>query len=159
MPSTTPKGYRQPVDTDPVGDGALAVRNLAADIDAAHDSQVATCTGTTVTGATVDLGGVTTTVAVPSTSAVYLVTVSADVTHNDANTGVLIIELVVDGAVQSIQLLMGSSVNGLRAGISRTWRVTGITAGSRVFKATGRISGTSSYTVNTHTQIVVARQA
>lgn len=33
MPSTTDQGYRIPLDADPVADLALAVRNLAQDID------------------------------------------------------------------------------------------------------------------------------
>lgn len=33
MPTTTGKGFRIPLDTDPAADGALAVRNLGTDIN------------------------------------------------------------------------------------------------------------------------------
>lgn len=33
MPSTSPHGFRYPLDTDPANDGAEAVRNLANDVD------------------------------------------------------------------------------------------------------------------------------
>lgn len=33
MPSTTPHGFRYPLDSDPVSDAAAAVRNLANDVD------------------------------------------------------------------------------------------------------------------------------
>lgn len=34
MPSTTTRGFRYPLDSDPVSDGAAAVRNLADDVNA-----------------------------------------------------------------------------------------------------------------------------
>lgn len=33
MPTTTGKGFRVPLDTDPVADGALATRNLGTDVN------------------------------------------------------------------------------------------------------------------------------
>lgn len=33
MPGTTSRGFRYPLDADPVNDGALAVRNLANDVN------------------------------------------------------------------------------------------------------------------------------
>lgn len=33
MPTTTGRGFRIPLDTDPVADGALAVRNLGTDVN------------------------------------------------------------------------------------------------------------------------------
>lgn len=107
----------------------------------------------------VTIAGLSQSVTSPGTSAVYLVTIDADWSIATANT-VAIIELLVDGSAQTASMLNFSSGTG-RWSLSKTWRITGLSAASHTFTArTRNTAGSSSSIVNaTNTQMTIQRRA
>jgi len=96
-----------------------------------------------IAGATVDLtlgtvaadiAGATTTATVVGTTDVFLVHAVFDFDVTTASAGVLAIgELVVDGTAKAVQSVQGMTTLN-RSTVSQQWRITGITAGARIFK-------------------------
>lgn len=127
---------------------------------ASESAQVVQSANITPNGTTNStLTGLSITVACPGTSAVYMVSISADVQFNGAQVN--IIELLVDGVAQSAQLLSAGSAAAQRHGPMNTWRITGLTAGSRTFTARTRNSavGTNATVNQTHTLMTLQRVA
>lgn len=105
------------------------------------------------------LTGLSIAVTSPGTSAVYMVTIDADVTFVGSQTN--LIELLVDGVAESAQLISGAAASGYRINGSKMWRITGLAAGSRTFTAQTKNSGagTNATVKQTHTLMTVQRVA
>lgn len=58
MPSTTTRGFRYPLDSDPVSDGAAAVRNLADDVNSKVGAIARGTSTVTVTASTIGTAAV-----------------------------------------------------------------------------------------------------
>ena len=99
----------------------------------------ATANPTSTTNVTI--AGFSQAVTSPSTSAVYLAHIHADI---EITTGVQIIELLVDGVAQAAQLV--TQGNGTRQPGSKLWRITGLSAGSHTFTARTRNTAGSTNT-------------
>lgn len=170
MGTTAGYGLRYPEPTDKVADGALAIRNLAEDVDAdlaaevtranaaylakdgLYSSLVATSESTTSTAFT-DLAtvGPSTDLTVGSSGRV-LVILSAQMSNNTAGglcqmglalTGANTVA-VGDGGTQ--QLTFDSATAGQRHGASRAFLLSGLAAGLTTFRAKYAVStGTGTF--------------
>lgn len=128
---------------------------LVSDLHSAQAVQSANITPNGTANST--LTGLSLSVTSPGTSAVYMVSISADVQFNGAQVN--IIELLVDGVAESAQLLSAGSAAAQRHRPMNTWRITGLAAGSRTFTARTRNSaaGTNAVVNQTHTLMTVTR--
>ena len=106
----------------------------------AGGSGTQTITSTTL----VDITGVTVNVTVGSTSDVFKVTLVVDIQNNTADSEIGFATINVNGADQTRELVWqpgGPGSDECRATLCGVWVVTGIAAGTRTFKARGRVSG------------------
>lgn len=84
--------------------------------------------------ANVTIPGLSITITSAGTSAAHLVTIDADVRMDDANT-VNEIELLVDGVAEAVRLITSGQALNARIAGSKTWRITGLSAGAHTFTA------------------------
>jgi hypothetical protein len=104
--------------------------------DTQQDAPSGNTSPTGTTNSTV--AGLSITVTSVGTGSVFLVTIDGDVTFTGAGTN--IIELLVDGTPEAVQLLSFGAASGARQNGSKTWRITGLSAGSHTFTARTRHS-------------------
>ncbi|WP_159540873.1 hypothetical protein [Aeromicrobium sp. 9AM] len=105
----------------------------------------------------VTLTGLTQSVTSPGTTAVYDVSIDADVQVGvTATTNT--IECLVDGTAETKQLLSGG-VALWRGSASKTWRITGLSAGSHTFSFRSKNTTAQSVNISSHTAMVVKRTA
>ena len=132
-------------------------------VGAGMDSWQVACSSAASPNSTtnVTISGLSQTVTSPGTSAVYNVTIEADIQITVANT-INVIELLVDGTAQTVQLVtFCSTANTWRGTGSRTWRITGLSAGSHTFTSRTRntAGSTGASIAATHTLMTVDRKA
>lgn len=124
-----------------------------------HDYWRASCssnaTATTTTNVTIN--GLSTTISnVPGTGATYLVTIDAAWATAAGTSS--IIELLVDGTAQTVQMTQSTAVlDSLSA--SKTWDISGLSAGSHTFTARVRNTaiGTTAVVAATNTVMTIRR--
>jgi len=130
-------------------------------VGAGADSWQVACSSTATANSTsnVTIAGWSQAVTSPGTSAVYLVTLDPDWTITVAGT-TAIIELLVDGVAQTATMVLADS-GTTRGAYSKTWRITGLAAGTRTFTArTRNTAGSTGSTVGvTHSLMTVERKA
>jgi hypothetical protein len=105
----------------------------------------------------VTLPGMSVTVTSPGTTAVYQVVLNVDQIMLAA--GINIVELLVDGTAQTQQVVGGGPLDA-RIGGSKTYLITGLSAGSHTFTARTRSGGAYNTRVGpTHSTLTVTRVA
>jgi hypothetical protein len=143
--------------TGPTGaTGATGTTNTYVEDVPTSDTSFVSGTGTT----NLTIAGLSITVTSPGTTAVYKVSLTADV---DAGPGVInVVELLVDGTAESRTLntgaAAGTSGNLARACGHQEWRITSLSAGSHTFtaRAHNALAGTS-HVYAAHTVMSVTR--
>lgn len=88
----------------------------------------------TLTTSAQDLTGATITITVDSTSDVYVVFATYDTNIQVGGSATAVGALVVDGSTKTGSGLLTTNGGTIRSSVSQTWLVTGLTAGSRIFK-------------------------
>lgn len=137
-----------------------AIQELDTDINtAATTYNVAATTTLTGTATITDIAGATTTVTVGATTDKFLVVVTADIqkTSATATTTTAAVNLLVNGAApagnpQAIYRDDSAAIN--RACVGQSFIVTGLAAGSRIFKLQGLGTGYQFNAVHTTLRIV-----
>lgn len=103
-----------------------------------------------------DLAGLAATVEVPSTAAVYLVHVDVQATIETGKSATLVLSANGNQPGQLVHIA-GTGISVQTVHLHRTWVVTGVAAGSRVFKVVGLASHSSGVTANQGATIIVQR--
>lgn len=114
------------------------------------------CTATSTTNVTIS--GLSQAVTTPGTSAVYLVRL--DLSWATAAGTSSIVELLVDGTPQTVQLIQATAGTDAQS-VSKTWRITGLSASSHTFTARLRntAGGTSATVAATNSVMTIERKA
>jgi hypothetical protein len=142
-----------------------AIAELASEKQALPTVSTATATAGSVVAPTTAavIPGAAVTVTVAATTDVYMVTATVDVTKTLATvTAAYTARLSVGGTEQASQIIWfptGTTLTTFRETVTRTWYVTGLTTGSKVFQINHACSVASSYTVTAspHTTIQVVK--
>lgn len=108
------------------------------------DSQQVACTSdaTATSTSNVTISGLSATIAVAATDEVWIVHLEPDISLSGTNP-FNIVELLVDGSAQAVQILsFASTGNSPRNAASKTYRLTGLSAGSHTISARTRMTNT-----------------
>jgi hypothetical protein len=123
--------------------------------------QAACSSALTVPTSAADVVGATLTVPIMSTVNVFKVVGTFEVQVITANTSTFIGMLNVGGSNQTMQALINnqSAAAGTRQTVTQTWKITGLTAGTSVFKLQAQCAS-AGFRVNTiHSAVTVEQVA
>lgn len=122
---------------------------------AADFTQTALAADYTLTTSYADTG-LTKTVTNPGTSAIWKITASLDVIC-DTDGASIAARLVADGTNQNPQIVWDTTAAGPRSCQTKCWLVTGLAAGSRVFKVQATAASGTYRFLQTHSIMIVER--
>lgn len=167
----TPKRWDITLTLRPQDTASITVTNPSAGANTGPDdvagsprqgplSAVQACTANyTVTASVADVTGMTITAEVLNSSEIFDVAVVLDVTTLTTGSGLLTGRLTVDGTDQAAQMLwVAPATVGARTMIAGIWRVTGLTAGNRVFKVRASAATASVYRIGVTSSVLRVSQ-
>lgn len=104
-----------------------------------------------------DLGSMTLDIPVPSPAAVFMVTINAQLAHYGATTETVTLELWVNGVKDPVEINVTCPLDGFRTVATKRYPVTGVAAGLREFKVTGRLSAVGDWAIGDNSVLLVER--
>jgi hypothetical protein len=139
--------------TDTLGTTGMIWARQPNSADAQKDQPSSNTTPSGTTNSTIT--GLSIAVTCPNVDAVYEVQIDSDVTFSGAQTN--IIELLVDGSAEAVQIINAATASGQRGQGSKTWPITGLSAGAHTFTARTRntAGGTAAIVTAAHTVMTV----